>query len=1007
MPEDPSTDVFLVPASEVVTEITRLIFETIAAADSVVVQKENFNKFSKFLEKIALVLKELSKSGTSKIDNFNAPFEDLKLEIEVIKQLASDCRNRNKIYLFLNCRRIVKNFESSTRDISRTLLLMTSEYLNVLPEITHQIKDLCKNMLDTEYEVSIEEEEVTEKIESGIQERNIDRSYANDLLISIAKAVGIANEQSVLKKEFGEFKAEIASGEQGKDLTETLRMEEIILLLGKADLLTTAEEKQTNYLTKRNSLGRQPLEPLQSFYCPITGDVMVDPVETPSGQIFERTAIEKWLAEGNKLCPLTKNPLKKSHLRSNKTLCQSIEEWKNRNIMITIASLKLKIQTNNEEEVLQSLQKLLEFCVRSELQREWIVMENYVPVTIDLLRANNAEIRKYALMILYALAKDSEEGKERIGTVDNAIGLVVRSLARKPEESIWALQLLLELSRNSIVRDLIGSVQGCILLLVTFMNSEDSLAAKYASEVLQNLSFLDQNVIEMARLNYCAPLLQHLHSGTESKRMVMAKTLSDIQLSDQIKLCLAEEGALKPLLELLSQSNIEMKSIAIKALQNLATVPENGQLMIKEGVSDLLFELLFCHTLSTEIRENVAATIMLLAISKSSQGSEDEQVTLLESHDDIFKLFSLVSLTGSNVQKSILRIFQAMCQSPAGSDIRTKLRQISAIKVLVYLCELDDHEVRVDAVKLFYLLAKDGNDDILLEHVNNTCVGNLVRIIRTSQNKEETAAALGIISHLPRDYSMSQHLHDAGALDVILDCLRGRNDHASLRNEVVENAAAALCRFTVPTNPEIQTQVAEAGIIPLLVSLLASGSCLTKKYAATSLKQFSESSQKLSKKQGRKNWMLSCCTSSPTYNCPVHLGFCSVESSFCLLEANALRPLAQVLDEPDPAVAEASLDAILTIVEGEQLQNGSKVLAEANVITPIIKLLSSSSIILQEKALEALERIFRMIELKHKYGKSAQMPLVEITQKGRSDMKSLAAKVLSHLSVLPEQSSFF
>lgn len=177
-----------------------------------------------------------------------------------------------------------------------------------------------------------------------------------------------------------------------------------------------------------------------------------------------------------------------------------------------------------------------------------------------------------------------------------------------------------------------------------------------------------------------------IDAGTESKRMVMAKTLSDIQLSDQIKLCLAEEGALKPLLELLSQSNIEMKSIAIKALQNLATVPENGQLMIKEGVSDLLFELLFCHTLSTEIRENVAATIMLLAISKSSQGSEDEQVTLLESHDDIFKLFSLVSLTGSNVQKSILRIFQAMCQSPAGSHIRTKLRQVCRSDKVSSIC---------------------------------------------------------------------------------------------------------------------------------------------------------------------------------------------------------------------------------------------------------------------------------------------------------------------------------
>ncbi|XP_009801974.1 U-box domain-containing protein 44 [Nicotiana tabacum] len=1006
MPEDPSTDVSHVQASGFVTEIIRLVYETIDAANSVVVQKENFDKFSNFLEKIALVLKELSKSGTSKISNLSPVFEDLKLEIELIKQLALDCRNRNKIYLLLNCQRIVKFFESSTRDITQTLLLMTSEPLNVLPEIADQLRDLCEKMLDTKYDVSTKEEEVSVKIESGIQERNVDRSYANDLLICIAKAVGIANEQSQLKKEFEEFKRGTASSEQGKNLAETLRMEEIILLLGKADLLTTAEEKQTNYLTKRNSLGRQPLEPLQSFYCPITGDVMEDPVETSSGQIFERAAIEKWLADGNKLCPLTKNPLKRSDLRSNKTLRQSIEEWKNRNIMVTIASLKQKIQANDEEEVLQSLQKLLEFCVRSELQREWIVMENYIPVTIDLLSANNTEIRKSALMILYALSKDSEEGKERIGTVDNAIGLVVRSLARKPEESTLALQLLLELSRSSIVRDLMGSVQGCILLLVTFMNSDDSVVANHASEILKNLSFLDQNVIEMARLNYGEPLLQHLCSGTESKRMSMAKTLSEIELSDQIKLCLIEKGALKPLLELLSHSNTEMKSIAVKALQSLSTVTQNGQLMVKEGVSDLLFELLFCHTLSNEIREHVAATIMQLAMSTNSQRSEDVQVSLLESLDDIFKLFSLVSLTGSNVQQSILRIFQAMCQSPAGSDIRTKLRQISAIKVLVYLCELDDRKVRADAVKLFYLLAKDGNDDTLLEHVNSTCIGNLVQIIRTSDNEEETAAALGIISYLPQDCSMSQHLLDAGALDVILDCLRGRNEHALPRNEVVENAAGALCHFTLPTNPETQKQVAEAGFITLLVSLLGSGSSLTKKNAATCLKQLSESSCILSK-PARKNWMLSCCIASPTHGCPVHLGICSVESTFCLVEANALRPLAEVLDEPDPAASEASLDAILTIIEGAQLQNGSKLLAEANAIAPIIKLLSSSSIVLQEKALKALERIFRMIEMKQKYGISAQMPLVEITQKGRNDMKSLAAKVLAHLNVLPEQSSFF
>lgn len=122
--------------------------------------------------------------------------------------------------------------------------------------------------------------------------------------------------------------------------------------------------------------------------------------------------------------------------------------------------------------------------------------------------------------------------QERIGTVDNAIGLVVRSLARKPEESTLALQLLLELSRSSIVRDLMGSVQGCILLLVTFMHSDDSAVAKYASEILKNLSFLDQNVIEMARLNYGAPLLQQLCSGICLTLSYLTVETYDIVLSD-------------------------------------------------------------------------------------------------------------------------------------------------------------------------------------------------------------------------------------------------------------------------------------------------------------------------------------------------------------------------------------------------------------------------------------------------------------------------------------------
>jgi hypothetical protein len=153
------------------------------------------------------------------------------------------------------------------------------------------------------------------------------------------------------------------------------------------------------------------LDPLHSFYCPINMDVMVDPVETSSGRTFERSAIEKWFAAGNDVCPLTNIPLNTLVLRPNKSLRQSIEEWKNRNTIITIASIKPRLQSSEEQEMLQSLCKLQDICIQSELHREWMTMEDYIPVLIGLLSAKNREIRNQALSILFLLAKDTEDNK--------------------------------------------------------------------------------------------------------------------------------------------------------------------------------------------------------------------------------------------------------------------------------------------------------------------------------------------------------------------------------------------------------------------------------------------------------------------------------------------------------------------------------------------------------------------------------------------------------------------
>ena len=55
------------------------------------------------------------------------------------------------------------------------------------------------------------------------------------------------------------------------------------------------------------------------FYCPITGDLMKDPVSEPDGHTYERNAIEKWIMDKG-TSPMTRKNIKVSDLKPNLTL---------------------------------------------------------------------------------------------------------------------------------------------------------------------------------------------------------------------------------------------------------------------------------------------------------------------------------------------------------------------------------------------------------------------------------------------------------------------------------------------------------------------------------------------------------------------------------------------------------------------------------------------------------------------------------------------------------------
>ncbi|KAK4411538.1 U-box domain-containing protein 44 [Sesamum angolense] len=971
------------PPMEVVSQTTKAIIEIIAASHSVLIQKKSFLQLSSYLDRIIPLLHELTSIDIIPSQGLTNFLQILYHEIKEANKLITDCSERSRFYILLNCRSIAKQIDDITKQISHALSCFSFASLNISFNIRDDISQLVSEMQNADFRVAMVEEEILEKIESGLQERNVDRIYANTLLVSIAKAIGVSTELPELRKEFSKLKSELENLHLRKHDNEAIHMDQMIALLERADAASSLEDRENKYLSKRQSLGMQPLEPLLSFVCPITKEVMVDPVETPSGHTFERSAIMKWLLEADEpVCPLTSTPLDTSMLRPNKTLRQSIEEWKERNTMITVASLKSRLLSGQEEEVLHCLEQLKDLCEQREAHREWLVFENYIPSLVEFLRVKNRDIRNRALLILCLLVKGNDDAKERIAKLENSIEPIVQFLGRRIGERKLAVALLLELSKCTMVRDCIGKVQGCILLLVTMLGNTDRQAAKDAKDVLDNLSYSDDNVVLMAKNNYFRHLLERLSSDSDHVKMTMAKTLGEMELTDHNKSSLAESGVLDVLIVLVSHDDVEMKVVAIQALLNLASLKKNGQEMIKKGAVPPLLDILYQQTSPQKLRELVAATIVHLALSTIPEGSHWTPVLMLESDDDISKLFSLINLTSPPLQQNILQAFHAMCLSPSANAVKSKLRE---------LCEVDNIILRPNAVKLLCCLTEDGDEATMLEHLTQTSLETLLKLSKTSDDEQEIASTLGIIANLPNSTQISEWLLQSENLPKIFSFLPDGKNSIHQNHRLTENAVGAICRLTVQTSLKLQKKVAEASIIPLLVKLLDVGTSLTIRRAAISLAQLSGSSPMLSR-QIPKHQGFWCFSALPEEACPVHQGICTVESSFCLVEAGAIPPLIRVLRKPEPDVCEAALDALLTLINGEMLQNGCKVLAEANGMPVIIKLMSSPSSSLQEKVLNSLQRIFHLVEYKQKYGASAQMPLVDLTQRRDSSLKSLAAK---------------
>lgn len=785
---------------------------------------------------------------------------------------------------------------------------------------------------------------------------------------------------------------------------------------------------------------RLHIEPLyDAFVCPLTKQVMRDPVTLENGQTFEREAIEKWFKEcresGRRLvCPLTQKELKSADLNPSIALRNTIEEWTTRNEAAQLDMARRSLNMNSsEDDVLLSLRFIQRICLKNRSNKHAVRNADLIPMIVDMLKSSSRKVRCKALETLLAVVEEDEDNKAILAEGDTVRTIVKFLSHEQSKEREEAVSLLYELSKSEALCEKIGSINGAILILVgmTSSKSENISTVEKADKTLENLEKCENNVRQMAENGRLQPLLTQILEGPPETKHSMAAYLGDLVLNNDVKVHVAKTVG-ESLINIMKSGNMQSREAALKALNQISSFDASSKVLIEAGIlPPLVRDLFTVGQLPMRLKE-VSATILSNVVNSgydvdSIPIGPDHQT--LVSEDNVHNLLHLISNTGPPIECKLLQVLVGLTNSPT-----TVLNVVAAIKSsgatisLVQFIEVPQKDLRMASIKLLQNLSPHMGQE-LADALRGT-VGQLSSLIRViSENtgiSEEQAAAAGLLAELPeRDVGLTRQMLDEGAFQLIISRVvkikQGDIRGTRFVTPFLEGLVRVLARvtFVLSDEPVAVALCREHGLAALFVDLLqTNGIDNVQMVSAAALENLSLESKNLTRLPEMPPPGF-CATIFPCFSkqavitglCRVHRGTCSLKESFCLLEGRAVHKLVALLDHTNAKVVEAALAALSTLLDdGVDIEQGVSVLCEAEGIKPILDvLLEKQTENLRRRAVWVVERLLRNDDIAYEVSgdQNVSTALVDAFHHADYRTRQIAERALKHVDKIPNFSGIF
>ncbi|XP_038970976.1 U-box domain-containing protein 15-like isoform X1 [Phoenix dactylifera] len=590
-------------------DLTREMLEVIDTARSFgefrrTQRKECFNLVRR-LQLVAPLLEEIKELETPISDTAFARLCDLAEAFSDAKKLLRCCHDGSKIYLALESEAVVGKFRAVYEKLNRALAGMPYHELRITDEVEEQVElmnvqlERAKRRTDTQdMELAMDLMVVL----SGEEDLDVDRAVLERLAsrLQLQALPDLRAETMAIKKLIKDRCSQNAeSTQQIIDLLDRFKQ-----IAGIEDSNGLSEVALPKYLEKCPSL----VIP-NDFLCPISLEIMTDPVIVATGQTFERRSIQIWLDAGHRTCPKTRQTLSHLSLAPNYALRNLILQWCEKN----------KVELLKKE---------------TDLDSEAADHEEEISSLVEDLSSIHLDKQRRAVKKIRMLSKENPDHRLAIAQNGGIPALV--SLLTYPDSKIQenTVTALLNLSIDEGNKKLIAK-EGAVPSIIEILKTGTVPAKENSAAALFSLSMLDEIKLMIGNLNGMPPLIDLLQNGTIRGKKDAATALFNLVLNSKNKARAIEAGIIAPVLQVLGETNLGMADEALSILFLLTLHPDGCNAIGQQSFIQTLVE--FIKEGTPKNKECALSVLLELGSHNSSLLSAAIQLGVHDHLDEIVK----------------------------------------------------------------------------------------------------------------------------------------------------------------------------------------------------------------------------------------------------------------------------------------------------------------------------------------------------------------------------------